>query len=104
MPIIKSAKKQLKQSLKNKARNEHFKALYAESRKAFEKAIKEKDATKAREILVNKKDSTGKNIKSWLQAIIDKLEKKNIIHKNNASRKKSKYFAILKALEKSNSI
>jgi len=99
MPIIKSAKKQLRQNKKRKARNDHFKALYAESRKAFEKAIKAWDAKQAREILVNKKDKDWKTIKSGLQSMIDKLAKKNIIHKNNASRKKAKYSKMLKSLE-----
>ncbi len=99
MPIIQSAKKQLRQNKKRKARNDHFKALYTEARKAFEKAIKAWDAKKARELFVNKKDENWKTIKSGLQSMIDKLAKKNIIHKNNASRKKAKYSAMLKALE-----
>ena len=99
MPIIQSAKKQLRQNKKRKARNDHFKALYTESRKAFEKAIKEGDSKAAREILVNKKDKDGKTIKSGLQSLIDKLAKKNIIHSNNASRKKAKFVRMLKALE-----
>ncbi len=99
MPIIKSAKKQLRQNKRKKARNDHFKALYAESRKAFEKAIKENDAKTARTIFINQKDKDGKTVKSGLQSIIDKLVKKNIIHKNNASRKKAKFSKMLKALE-----
>jgi len=99
MPIIQSAKKQLRQNKKKKARNDHFKNLFTEARKAFEKAIKEGDAKAARELLVNKKDKDGKTTKSGLQSIIDKLSKKNIIHSNNASRKKAKYVRMLKALE-----
>jgi ribosomal protein S20 len=64
MPIIKSAKKQLRQNKKKKSRNDHFKALYTESRKAFEKAIKANDLKTAKEIFVNKKDADGKNIKA----------------------------------------
>lgn len=101
MPIIKSAKKQLRQNKKKKSRNDHFKALYTENRKAFEKAIKESDIKKAKEIFINKKDSDWKTIKAWLQAIIDKLVKKNVIHKNNGSRKKSKFIAMIKNLETS---
>ena len=100
MPIIKSAKKQLRRNKKNKARNDHFKALYKENRKAFEKAAKQKDKKVAREIYESKKDKSGKTIKSGLQSIIDKLEKKNIIHANNAARKKSKFVKMLKILEK----
>ena len=99
MPIIQSAKKQLRQNKKKKARNDHFKALFTEARKAFEKAVKENDAKAARIVLVNTKDKDGKTTKAWLQSIIDKLDKKNIIHSNNASRKKAKYARILKALE-----
>jgi len=99
MPIIKSAKKQLRQNKKRRARNQHFKELYAEARKAFEKAIKAGDAKLARSIFVNQKDKDWKTIKAGLQALIDKLAKKNIIHKNNASRKKAKFSKMLKALE-----
>lgn len=97
MPIIKSAKKALKQSFKRKARNDHFKRLYRELRVDFEKAIKEWNLEKATEVFFNKKEE-GKNIKSGLQSTIDKLAKKNIIHKNNASRKKSKFAWMLKKL------
>jgi len=56
MPIIQSAKKQLRQNKKKKARNDHFKALFTEARKAFEKAVKENDVKAAKAILVNTKD------------------------------------------------
>jgi len=56
MPIIQSAKKQLRQNKKRKTRNDHFKALYTEARKSFEKAIKEGDTKAAKAILVNTKD------------------------------------------------
>ncbi len=98
MPLIASAKKQLRQNHKNKARNDHFRALFREARVAFEAAIKAKDAKAAKEILINKKDKDGKNVKSWLQSIIDKLVKKNIIHKNNGSRKKAKFVRMIKEL------
>jgi len=99
MPIIQSAKKQLRQNKKKKARNDHFRKLYAEARRSFEKAIKLSDAKAAKSILVNTKDKDGKTTKAGLQSIIDKLAKKNIIHSNNASRKKAKFVRILKALE-----
>ncbi|MDR2411952.1 MAG: hypothetical protein LBD88_05335 [Candidatus Peribacteria bacterium] len=56
MPIIASAKKQLRQSLKRKKRNDNFRALYRESRIAFEKAIKTKDLEVAKTLYVNVKD------------------------------------------------
>ncbi len=98
MPIIQSAKKQLRQNSKRKARNDFFRANYRELRKEFEKAIKEKDLASAKAVFENKKDKDGKNIKAWLQATIDKLSKKNIIHKNNASRKKARFVKMMKTL------
>lgn len=98
MPIIASAKKQLRQNHKRKARNDHFRALYREARIAFEKAIKAQDAKEAKSIMVNQKDKDGKTTKAGLQSIIDKLVKKNIIHKNNGSRKKAKFVKMLKAI------
>ena len=98
MPIIKSAKKQLKLNKKNKSRNDFFRALYKETRKAFEEAIKNKDLKKAKEIYQNTKDKDWKTIKAWLQACIDKLIKKNIIHKNNWARKKASFVKMMKKL------
>lgn len=98
MPIIKSAKKQLKQNKRNKSRNDHFRLLYREARKSFEKAIKENDAKTAKAIFENTKDKEGKTTKAGLQAIIDKLVKKNIIHKNNWSRKKANFVKMIKSL------
>ena len=98
MPLIASAKKQLRQNHKRQARNNHFRAMYREARVAFEAAIKAKDVKAAKEILINKKDKDGKNVKSGLQSIIDKLVKKNIIHKNNGSRKKAKFVRMVKEL------
>lgn len=99
MPIIASAKKQLRQNKKRNSRNTHFKRLYTESRVAFEKAIKAGDAKAARAIFVNETDKDGKTTKAGLQSIIDKLVKKNIIHPNNGSRKKSNFVKMLKNLE-----
>lgn len=99
MPIIASAKKQLRQNKKRNARNTHFKKLYTESRVAFEKAIKSGDVKAAKAIYVNQTDKDGKTTKAGLQSIIDKLVKKNIIHPNNGSRKKSKFVRMMKTLE-----
>lgn len=99
MPIIQSAKKQLKQSLKARSRNNHFKDLYREARIAFEKAIKAGDLAAAKAVYQSEKDKDGKNKKSGLQSIIDKLVKKNIIHANNGSRKKSHFVKMMKNLE-----
>lgn len=98
MPIIKSAKKQLRQNKKKKARNDFFRAAYREARKAFEAAIKAGDKKTAEKVYFNTKDKEGKTTKSGLQSIIDKLVKKNIIHSNNGSRKKAKFARALKAI------
>lgn len=98
MPIIAGAKKALRQSVKNKAKNDYFRELYREKRVAFEKAVKENDGKTAKEIYQNKKDKDGKNISTWLQASIDKLAKKNIIKKQTAARKKAKYIKMIKAI------
>lgn len=98
MPIIASAKKQLRQNKKRRARNDHFRDLYREARVAFEKAIKANNLELAKNIYTNQKDAEGKTTKAGLQAIIDKLVKKNIIHKNNGARKKAKFVKMMKAL------
>lgn len=99
MPIIASAKKQLRQNKKRNARNSHFKKMYSESRVAFEKAIKAGDVKAAKAIYINQNNKDGTTSKSGLQSIIDKLVKKNIIHPNNGSRKKSKFVRMMKTLE-----
>ncbi len=104
MPIIKWAKKALKQSEKRQQKNSFYKGIYTETRKIFEKAIRDKDLEAAKKVWANEKveDSNTKswvrNVRSWLQSIIDKLVKKNIIHRNNASRKKAKFSKMLKEL------
>jgi small subunit ribosomal protein S20 len=98
MPIIQSAKKQLRQNKRKKARNDHFRAAYREARIAFETAIKNNDVEAAKTVYLNQKDSDGKTQKAGLQSIIDKLVKKNIIHKNNGARKKAKFVKMMKAV------
>lgn len=98
MPIIRSAKKQLRQNKKRKSRNDHFRALYRELRVEFERAIKAKDLAKAQTVFLNTKDTDGKTKKSGLQSVIDKLVKKNIIHKNNGARKKASFVKMMKTI------
>jgi len=98
MPIIASAKKALRQNKTKNARNTHFKKMYTESRVAFEKAIKAGDLKTAKALYVNQTKG-GSTSKSGLQSVIDKLVKKNIIHPNNGSRKKSKFVRMMKNLE-----
>jgi small subunit ribosomal protein S20 len=97
MPIIKSAKKALKVSRKKQVKNNYYKGLYSESRKAFEKAIKISDVEAAKTAWFNVKEGE-KTVRSGLQSMIDKLVKKNIIHKNNAARKKAKFAKMLKGI------
>lgn len=86
MPIIRSAKKQLRQNEKHRMRNNHFRDLFREARVAFERLIKSADAPQAEAAFPK------------LQKIIDTLAKKNIIHKNNAARKKSRFAGMLAKL------
>lgn len=86
MPILRSAKKQLRQNATRRLRNDRFRDLFRESRVAFERHV------------------TGNNVKEAteafpkLQKIIDTLAKKNLIHSNNAARKKSRYAGMLAKL------
>jgi small subunit ribosomal protein S20 len=88
MPITKSAKKALKVSEKKRSRNRHFLTALKIHTKTFE------------QLLSNEK----KDIKALGEALahvysaVDTLEKKNIIHKNNAARKKSAYAKALKSV------
>ena len=88
MPTTKSAKKALKVSEKKRSRNRHFLALFKASTKAFLALIaSEKKDVKALALALDQVYST-----------VDTLEKKNIIHKNNAARKKSSYAKVLKSV------
>lgn len=84
MPIIKSAKKRVRVSAKATVRNAKTKRSMRESLKEFKKAVaggKTKDIEAAQ--------------KSAISAI-DTAEKKNVIHKNKAARKKSQLSAAAK--------
>lgn len=70
MPVIKSAKKKLRQDKKRTASNKRLKNL-------FEKLVKQA-----------KKSPTEKSVKRAISAI-DKVASKNIIHENKAGRLKS---------------
>lgn len=85
MPTTKSAKKALKQSEKHRSRNRHFSEIYKESVKKLERAVAAKSGNFA-ELL------------SEVYSRIDTLAKKNIIHTNNASRKKSSFAKLVKSV------
>jgi small subunit ribosomal protein S20 len=71
MPVIKSAKKKLRKDKKRELRNKTLKNL-------FKKTVKQAE-----------KNPSEANIRKAVK-IIDKIAKKNIIHKNKAARIKSK--------------
>ena len=83
MPIIKSAKKAVRGSLKKKAFNDRRKRTMKEIIKKIEKTAKI--------------DKTGaeKMLSSAYQAI-DKAAKKGVIKKNNAARKKARLTRLVK--------
>lgn len=78
MPIIKSAKKALRQSKRRKERNVVYKTKIHKSKKAIEKDLITKDLEKA------------KNELTSFYKVVDKASKKNVIHKNKANRIKSR--------------
>ena len=78
MPIIKSAKKRVKQALKRKIRNNRFRRRLHDFQKAFYDALKNNDVEAATKELPN------------VYKVIDTCAKKNIIPKNRANRMKSK--------------
>ncbi len=86
MPIIKSAKKALRQSKTRKARN-------VKKKKKIKKAFK-----KIRIFLDEKKVKEAKSILPQIYKLLDKAAKTGLIKKNTAARKKSR---ITKLISKS---
>jgi small subunit ribosomal protein S20 len=78
MPIIKSAKKRVKITEKKTAQNKEWKQRLKDAIKNMEKAVEAGDKEAAAEQLKETKK------------VIDKAVTRNIIHKNNAARKKSR--------------
>lgn len=78
MPIIKSAKKRVKQAEKRRIKNFTFRRRLHDVQKDFYDLIKSKDSKKATEMLPN------------VYKVIDTCAKKNLIHGNKAARMKSK--------------
>ena len=83
MPIIKSAKKAIRGSLRKKAFNDRQKHAMKDVIKKIDKTVKT-DKIEAQKIL------------SVAYAIIDKAAKKGVIKKNNAARKKSRLARLVK--------
>ncbi|MFW5979128.1 MAG: 30S ribosomal protein S20 [Halanaerobium sp.] len=78
MPIIKSAKKRVKVTEKKTAQNKEWKERLKNAIKDMEKAVEAGDKEAAAEQLKETKK------------VIDKAVTRNILHKNNAARKKSR--------------
>jgi small subunit ribosomal protein S20 len=83
MPILRSAKKQLRQNITRHLRNDRVRGLFREARVGFERLIAGNNVAEATEAFPK------------LQKVIDTMAKKNIIHKNNAARKKSRFAGML---------
>ena len=78
MPIMRSAKKRLRQNIKHNLRNRSYRAALKTQLKKFLSVVKEGNAQAAQE---------------QLRLTVKKIDKgvaKNILHKNTASRKKSR--------------
>jgi ribosomal protein S20 len=86
MPIIKSAKKRMKQAATAKARNQNTKRSLRAEIKGLMAAIEAKDTKKAAEALKK------------VQSNLDKTVKKNVLKKNTAARKLSRLTDQVKAL------
>src|SRR5690349_14508908 len=78
MPIKQAARKALRQSLKNEAHNLTLKRRYKEQTKLFRMQVSLQEFDKA-----------GETYKTLTQAL-DKAAKEHVIHKNKASRLKSR--------------
>lgn len=87
MPILKNAKKALRQSDKRAERNQVVKDEISSNRRFFRKAIEAADTKKAEELYHK------------LCKMYDKAVKNNVFHANNAARTKSRMAAKIKALK-----
>lgn len=86
MPIIKSAKKRMKQAAKSRARNLSTKRAFRAEIKQLTAYIDAKDGKKAAEALKK------------VQSELDKAVKKNVLKKNTAARKVAQLSAKVKAI------
>lgn len=85
MPIIKSAKKALRSSKKKRVFN-------LKRKNEMNKIVKE-----YKKLVISKSEKEAKDLLPKLQKAIDKAEKRGVIKKNTASRKKSR---LMKKLSK----
>ncbi len=87
MPVIKSAKKQMRQNIKRRARNFPLRSELKTLLKKEMKFIKDGQVEDAEKFLAK------------VYSVIDTACKKNMIHKNNAARKKSSLARALNELK-----
>lgn len=87
MPVIKSAKKQMRQALKRRARN--F-PVRSELRTMFKKELV---------LIKDGKVEEAVKLLPLVYSIIDTACKKNILHANNAARKKSRLAVAINTLQ-----
>jgi len=85
MPITKSAKKALRQSLRRKARNLIYK-------KKIKNLVK-----KVRNLVSQKKLEEAKKFLPQIYKILDKSAKTGVIKKNTAARKKSRVAKLIRS-------
>lgn len=78
MPIIKSAKKRVKVTEKKTAQNREWKNKLKSAIKDFENVVE-----------TGNKEEAEEQLRETIK-VIDKAVSRNIIHKNNAARKKSR--------------
>lgn len=85
MPNLKSSKKALRQNLKRYERNKRI-------RMRLKRWIKKFNA-----LIAQEKKEEAKKILPFVQKLIDKANKRNIIHSNKAARLKSRLYKSLSA-------
>ena len=78
MPVIKSSKKRVRQSVKRTARNVHFKKKIRLAYQAFTTSLN------------SGKKTDIANAQTKMNSLLDTATKKNIFHKNKSARRKSK--------------
>lgn len=86
MPITKQAIKRVRQAKVRTARNKHYNSQMKSMIKLFLSYIQKKELDNAKEIL------------SKVVSSIDTCCKKNLIHKNNAARKKARLDRVFNGL------
>ena len=87
MPIIESAKKRVRSSKKKEKVNRKWKDRVKDAIKDYKELIEEDKAEEAEEQLKETK------------SVIDKAVKNNILHENNAARKKSRLSKMLNEIK-----